>query len=388
MSSSSSASLKHFSTYNIHYLRISAKQVLPLILYIKPDNINWFNDIIFQCIAEVSIIDILMNSLMNSLMSSLMTNFQMAYYFKPTDTRHSILVKITYEGFAIFRKSLVVIVEPLCEIVEFGNNVRTVSYMSIDDYFAIDEEEENCFHKAYVSKTIEEMMQRENLFKTLELLTERIQSLWEPLWEPSGGGDSSTNLSDQWAWTNWSSLKLVLAMVYIERLRKANPCFHGEQGCSHRVFFIAFVIASKYVDASFSKSCSEARRERRMDEWRSEDNEAHTLLLIPHNNSYYWSNITNHVFTPNEITRMEIDFLYMLKFNLLVKKEDIIECWQRCMNNCQIVPAGYGNNFSLKDFKNFSNNRLNTTIYDFDNNHFGGFIIGGEVINYGDGIKE
>ncbi|RHZ67778.1 hypothetical protein Glove_299g86 [Diversispora epigaea] len=98
----------------------------------------------------------------------------MAYYFKPTETRHSILVKnkkyifndddddddddekktkkdnieeeeeekpileITYEGFAIFRKSLVVIVEPLSETVEFGNNVRTVSYMSIDDYFGQD----------------------------------------------------------------------------------------------------------------------------------------------------------------------------------------------------------------------------------------------------------
>ncbi|CAG8790329.1 10281_t:CDS:2, partial [Dentiscutata erythropus] len=228
----------------------------------------------------------------------------------------------------------------------------------------IDEEEENCFHKAYVSKTIEEMMQRENLFKTLELLTERIQSLWEPLWEPSGGGDSSTNLSDQWAWTNWSSLKLVLAMVYIERLRKANPCFHGEQGCSHRVFFIAFVIASKYVDASFSKSCSEgdetliriARRERRMDEWRSEDNEGLTFQECSSENA---------------------------KGGISGKRKTKSEDGKRKRKRRRRTG---GIDFSLKDFKNFSNNRLNTTIYDFDNNHFGGFIIGGEVINYGDGI--
>ncbi|CAG8495649.1 15531_t:CDS:2 [Acaulospora colombiana] len=372
-----------------------------------------------------------------------------------------------------------------------------------------EKEEENCFHQAYVSKTMDEMKLRENLFKTLgeafeqnvimdesviELLTERIQSLWEPSYtdsvcnserdhhyitlknyikyviariryklddeEDEIEGRENSGISE-WAWTNWSGLKLVLAMVYIERLRKANPCFHGEQGCSHRVFFIAFVIASKYVDASFSKSCSEGldddsseesyidsdeeldyesgggqwteqifdieqygtrrdstEEERRNDDgWRAEglileewtltdarpvwedaihttptnhnysnnlqgitltDTSliAHTLLLIPHNNSYYWSNITNHVFSPNEITRMEIDFLYMLRFNLVVNEDDIIECWKRCMDSCQLVPG----DLSLRDY-----NKLGTTTLDFEH-HFGGFIIGGELGNCGDGI--
>ncbi|CAG8694985.1 10522_t:CDS:2 [Acaulospora morrowiae] len=364
-----------------------------------------------------------------------------------------------------------------------------------------EKEEENCFHQAYVSKTTEEMKLRENLFKTLgeafeqdvimdesviELLTERIQSLWELSYSDSicnsERGHHYTTLKNyikyviariryrldedeedmegredsgmsEWAWTNWSSLKLILAMVYIERLRKANPYFHGEQGCSHRVFFIAFVIASKYVDASFSKSCSEGlddsseesylySDEEFEDEsveeqwteqvfenpaedehnggWRAEGNGglileewmvtdaqrvwdepipttpinhtypsnlqgipltdtsliAHTLLLIPHNNSYYWSNITNHVFSPNEITRMEIDFLYMLRFNLVVTEDDIIECWKRCMDSCQIVPG----DFSLRDC-----NKVDITTLDFEH-HFGGFIIGGELGNYGDGL--
>lgn len=43
------------STYGIHYLRISEKQVLPLILYIKSDNTNWFNDVIFQVRLNIHI---------------------------------------------------------------------------------------------------------------------------------------------------------------------------------------------------------------------------------------------------------------------------------------------------------------------------------------------
>lgn len=31
-----------------------------------------------------------------------------------------------------------VVVEPSSDVVEFGNNVKTVSYMSIDDYFGRD----------------------------------------------------------------------------------------------------------------------------------------------------------------------------------------------------------------------------------------------------------
>ncbi|CAG8694974.1 10521_t:CDS:2, partial [Acaulospora morrowiae] len=64
-------------------------------------------------------------------------NLQMAYYFKPTEARHSILLKdknVTYQGFSIFRKTLVIIVEPLGGIIEFGGGVKVASSMSIDDY--------------------------------------------------------------------------------------------------------------------------------------------------------------------------------------------------------------------------------------------------------------
>ncbi|GBB86097.1 hypothetical protein RclHR1_12550006 [Rhizophagus clarus] len=163
-----------YSTYNIRYLRISEKQVLPLIIYLRQENLSWLNDIIFQevlsalqriipknfsrkkkNVSDKSLSDIYRGS-----------NFQFAYYFKPTDVKHSILIKsqtehneikespkenytsptsveddqilkfnVTYQGFNIIRKSLVIIVEPLDKVIEFGDNVQIATAMTIDNYF-------------------------------------------------------------------------------------------------------------------------------------------------------------------------------------------------------------------------------------------------------------
>ncbi|CAG8750081.1 9395_t:CDS:1, partial [Acaulospora morrowiae] len=48
MSSSTTIKQGEYTTYNIRYLRISEKKVLPLILYIKPENTEWFNEVLFQ----------------------------------------------------------------------------------------------------------------------------------------------------------------------------------------------------------------------------------------------------------------------------------------------------------------------------------------------------
>ncbi|RIB09826.1 hypothetical protein C2G38_239258 [Gigaspora rosea] len=100
-----------------------------------------------------------------------------AYYFKSTDVRHSVLEKdkkyifpsekslseedessqnlgdsftnekdddekptlqITYQGFNMFYKSLVVIVEPPGQIIEFGGNAKVANTMTIDDYLGQD----------------------------------------------------------------------------------------------------------------------------------------------------------------------------------------------------------------------------------------------------------
>lgn len=42
---------------------------------------------------------------------------------------------ITYQGFNIFRKTLVIIVEPLDKIIEFGDNIQIATAMTIDNYF-------------------------------------------------------------------------------------------------------------------------------------------------------------------------------------------------------------------------------------------------------------
>jgi hypothetical protein len=41
-----------YTTQNIRYLRISEKQVLPLIIYLHQENLTWFNDIILQVLFK------------------------------------------------------------------------------------------------------------------------------------------------------------------------------------------------------------------------------------------------------------------------------------------------------------------------------------------------
>ncbi|CAG8494007.1 26063_t:CDS:10, partial [Racocetra persica] len=180
-------SSKHstYSTRNIRYLRISEKQVLPLILYLKPEHINWFNDIIFQEVLSAlqKLIPKKFSREKKKFGSDIYREgkFQFAYYFKNTDVRHSVLEKnkkyvfpsekstlseedessqnlhdsftnekeedekptlqVTYQGFNIFYKSLIVIVEPPGQIIEFGDNVKVASAMTIDDYLGQDDSE-------------------------------------------------------------------------------------------------------------------------------------------------------------------------------------------------------------------------------------------------------
>ncbi|KAF9139097.1 hypothetical protein BG015_002163 [Linnemannia schmuckeri] len=42
------------------------------------------------------------------------------------------------------------------------------------------------------------------------------------------------------------NLTLTLALIYVDRLKEKNPAAKGEQGCSHRLFLVAYIIAAKY----------------------------------------------------------------------------------------------------------------------------------------------
>ncbi|CAJ0838840.1 3521_t:CDS:2 [Entrophospora sp. SA101] len=103
-------------------------------------------------------------------------NFQFAYYFKPTEAKHSVLTKeknfifpsseklaskrdkhnknnndneedvkpileIGYRGFNVFRKSLIMVIEPRNNVIEYGRNIDLISAMNIDDYVVTEREE-------------------------------------------------------------------------------------------------------------------------------------------------------------------------------------------------------------------------------------------------------
>ncbi|CAG8629125.1 952_t:CDS:2 [Ambispora gerdemannii] len=176
-SSSSSAKAKiRYTTYTQRYIRVSEKHILPLIIYLRPENTNWFNDGMFQELIEK------LNKFLPQKIDSMRKRksneskdkqeeqqisadifrekFHCAYYFRPTDIRHSVLIKdkrymlpssrkskskeleevkpdfqVNYNGFSIFIKTLVVVVEPIGETFEFIDNVKAKYVDSLESYF-------------------------------------------------------------------------------------------------------------------------------------------------------------------------------------------------------------------------------------------------------------
>ncbi|KAK9761974.1 hypothetical protein K7432_012706 [Basidiobolus ranarum] len=127
-----------FSTREVRYLRISKSQVLQMILYIKPEYTSWFSDHIFQLVLS-ALQPLIPKKISDSKSKDPPAEiyrsgvFQMAYtVVGSTQPRHYLLlqnapVKIeeeldfkarkqqkdfTYDGFTIYKKALIVVVEP------------------------------------------------------------------------------------------------------------------------------------------------------------------------------------------------------------------------------------------------------------------------------------
>ncbi|CAG8439231.1 7433_t:CDS:2 [Ambispora leptoticha] len=185
--SSSSSSVKtttRYTTYTQRYIRVSEKHILPLIIYLRPENTNWFNDGMFQeLIVKLSKflppkIDSMRKRKSNESEDKqeeqqisadiFREKFHCAYYFRPTDVRHSVLIKdkgyvfpssssnttggeklkskeieeeikpelqVNYNGFSVFIKTLVVVVEPIGDAFEFIDNVKAKYVDSLESYF-------------------------------------------------------------------------------------------------------------------------------------------------------------------------------------------------------------------------------------------------------------
>ncbi|TPX53499.1 hypothetical protein SeMB42_g00761 [Synchytrium endobioticum] len=113
-----------FGARFMKYLRIGPQLVLPLIVYIEKKNQSWFTDAIFQQLLMVfaGIIPAALNKdelrkdvgkgdfLRNKV-------FQIIYTFRPTETKHSLLLHATrqntYGEYNVYPFSLMVVVEPV-----------------------------------------------------------------------------------------------------------------------------------------------------------------------------------------------------------------------------------------------------------------------------------
>ncbi|ORX82352.1 hypothetical protein K493DRAFT_320469 [Basidiobolus meristosporus CBS 931.73] len=127
-----------FSPREVRYLRISKTQVLQMILYTKPEYTSWFSDHVFQLVLA-ALQPLIPKKISDSKSKDPPAEiyrsgvFQMAYTIvNSTQPRHYLLLQnapvkveeeesfgarekqkdFTYDGFTIYKKALVVVVEP------------------------------------------------------------------------------------------------------------------------------------------------------------------------------------------------------------------------------------------------------------------------------------
>lgn len=88
---------------------------------------------------------------------------------------------------------------------------------------------------------------------------------------------------------------LVIAIMYVEKLKKAYPKAKGESGCTHRLFFVALMIAHKYL--------------------------SHTNRVDTFPFKLDW-HAQSTAFSKEELDRMEFEFLTFLKFRIFISVQD------------------------------------------------------------------
>ncbi|TPX32567.1 hypothetical protein SmJEL517_g04379 [Synchytrium microbalum] len=113
-----------FRSLMLRYLRVGPNLVLPMIVYTSRSNQMWFTDAIFQQLLTV-LADIIRTSMSNKdsikrdvgrSVGEYVRNsvFQMIYTFRPTETRHHLLLRDTgtYKGYTVYSYTLMLLIEP------------------------------------------------------------------------------------------------------------------------------------------------------------------------------------------------------------------------------------------------------------------------------------
>ncbi|ORX96770.1 cyclin-like protein, partial [Basidiobolus meristosporus CBS 931.73] len=90
--------------------------------------------------------------------------------------------------------------------------------------------------------------------------------------------------------TNTSHSTLLIALMYLIRLKQRHPGCKGTYGSAHRLLLASIIVASKYLydDAYYNKT---------------------------------WALVSNGMFTIKEINQMEFELLYFLNFRLHINTE-------------------------------------------------------------------
>lgn len=108
-----------------------------------------------------------------------------------------------------------------------------------------------------------------------------------------------------------SSVTLLHALLYILKLRSIYPRARGEPGCAHRLFVVALLVATRYL------------------------NDRRVLVKAT---PTAWSMLSG-VFSGPELARMESEFVTFLRGNLFIGMAEV----ERCIEELLIGDSGDGN---------------------------------------------
>ncbi|KAK9763588.1 hypothetical protein K7432_009596 [Basidiobolus ranarum] len=148
------------------------------------------------------------------------------------------------------------------------------------------------------------------------------------------------------------TVALVFALIYVERLKKLHPNARGEAGCGHRLFLVSYMVACKYLQGHIlawgnhtpTKSGRAASVPVTREPHRVSSSPQHSTplehssvlpsIILPNEQ---WARLSG-VFSTPELTRMELELLAFLQFDLNVSYEDFNYHWSKYMDINQLVP--------------------------------------------------
>ncbi|ORX92976.1 hypothetical protein K493DRAFT_408611 [Basidiobolus meristosporus CBS 931.73] len=140
---------------------------------------------------------------------------------------------------------------------------------------------------------------------------------------------------------SYACVALILALIYVDRLKKMHPSAKGEAGCGHRLFLVSYMVATKYVQAHFNSRPTHSRPDCRGADVGAASNGYESASATPFSSlispNEQWARLST-IFSTPELTRMELELLSFLQFNLYVSYEDFIYYWNVYMEINQAVP--------------------------------------------------